>query len=246
MWNTVEKPPAELLGVGLVTPGDNIGITAGRNLGAESGNEDIVLFLDDDAEVLTPAAASLIKDHFSRNPNCAVVALRIIDHQGITLRRHNPRVGTKRAEKPGPVGTFLGGACAIRRSVFLEIGGFDPTFGYSMEEQDLSWRLHKEGLSVHYRPDILVRHPHTDPSRHPQAIQRTWRNRIRAARKSLPLPVRVVHLTLHGARALLHGLQPRDLITGLTSGHESPADRDTHLSARQVWSLTRLGRPPIF
>lgn len=246
VWNSTAPQPPSTPGVEIVSAGKNLGITAGRNFGASHGDGDIIVFLDDDAELLTEGALGRISAHFEENPVCAVVAFRIVDEIGTTLRRHNPRLGTRGAAKPGPVGTFLGGACAVRRSNFTDCGGFDPNFGYSMEEQDLTWRLHKVGLSVHYRPDILVRHPHTDPSRHAQALQRTWRNRVTAARRSLPLPIRLCHLTLHGARALLHGLQPNDLIAGMAHDQDLRVGAGSPLTARQIWTLTRLGRPPIF
>ena len=75
-----------------------------------------------------------------------------------------------------------------------------------MEEQDLAWRLFAADYLVWYEPSLLVQHPATLPTRHPEAAQRTWQNRVTAAVKSLPYPILPVYLTSHGIRALRSGL----------------------------------------
>ena len=69
---------------------------------------------------------------FIEHPRCAVISFRIVDEDGLSARRHNPRLGHFLVDKPGMVGTFLGGACAIRRSAFEACGGYDDSFFYSM------------------------------------------------------------------------------------------------------------------
>lgn len=247
VWNSPEDPPDQFQGqsnVRILSPGANLGIPGGRAFGARQFTNEIVVFLDDDAELLTAGVGESLTQHFCQHPKCAVLGFSIIDERGIQSRRHNPRVGTRGTDRPGPVGTFLGGACAIRRSALEQVGGYDESFFYSMEEQDLSWRLWNAGWEVHYRPDIVVRHPRTDPSRHENALLRTWQNRVTTARRSLPLPVRVIHLSLHGARAIKMGLPAKNLLEVLLR-HPRPSDAKP-MSWRTVAKLTRIGRPPIF
>ena len=247
VWNSstqVSSHHGEQPNVKLVWPGSNLGIPGGRSFGAQQLSCDYVVFLDDDAELLNTDAGSAVVVYFAEHPRCAVIAFGIIDDSGSRSRRHNPRVGTRGATLPGPVGTFLGGACAIRRSAFEQVGGYDDSFYYAMEEQDLSWRLWDAGWEVHYRPEIVVKHPRTHPLRHENALIRTWQNRVTAARRSLPLPIRVVHLALHGARAVKMGLSPRNVL-GVLVRHPWPTDSKP-MSWRTVAQLTRIGRPPIF
>ena len=247
VWNSESEPTSQFQdrpNVKVVSAGANLGIPGGRSFGTRQLTSEIVVFLDDDAELLTTGVGELLTQHFKKQPNCAVLVFRIVDETGTQSRRHNPRVGSRGAGRPGPVGTFLGGACAIRRAAFSQVSGYDESFFYSMEEQDLSWRLWGAGWEVHYRPDIVVRHPRTDPSRHENALLRTWQNRVTAARRSLPLPIRMIHLSLHGARATKMGLPLSSLLKVLLR-HPKPADAKP-MSWRTVAKLTRIGRPPIF
>jgi len=246
VWNSAAESPDKFnpqSNVTVVSPGSNLGIPGGRSFGAEQLTNEVLVFLDDDAKLLTTGVGASLTQHFDENPNCAVLGFRITDETGTQSRRHNPRVGRRGADRPGPAGTFLGGACAVRRSAFNAVGGYDKSFFYSMEEQDLSWRLWDAGWEVHYKPEIVVSHPRTDPTRHENALIRTWQNRVTAARRSLPLPIRVVHLVLHGTRSIRMGLSARHLVHVLLQ-HPRPSDSKP-MSWRTVAKLTRIGRPPV-
>lgn len=62
---------------------------------------------------------------------------------------------------------------AIRRSVFLEIGGFDESFPFAMEDVDLHYRIRKNQLPIKFVPDAVAEDPwrvdgdanHTDCAR---------------------------------------------------------------------------------
>lgn len=247
VWNSAADLPDQLQdksNVITVSPGLNLGIPGGRTYGARQVASEILVFLDDDAELLTAGVGALLTQYFAEHPRCAVLGFSIVDETGNQSRRHNPRIGVNGADRAGPVGTFLGGACAMRRSIFNDMGGYDESFFYSMEEQDLSWRLWDAGWEVHYRPDIVIRHPRTDPSRHENALLQTWQNRVTAARRSLPFFIRVIHLALHGARAIKMGLPTKHLLKVLLR-HPRPSDSKP-MSLRTVAKLTRIGRPPIF
>jgi GT2 family glycosyltransferase len=46
----------------------------------------------------------------------------------------------------------------VRSTVFNELGGFDPEFFAHMEEIDLCWRMHRNGLEVYYCGRSTVYH----------------------------------------------------------------------------------------
>jgi hypothetical protein len=53
---------------------------------------------------------------------------------------------------------FIGCGVAIRRSVFLELGGYDATFNYYAEEYDLAARMILAGYRVAFDPWFRVEH----------------------------------------------------------------------------------------
>src|SRR5699024_5381652 len=53
-----------------------------------------------------------------------------------------------------------GGAMVVRRSVFIETGGFDESFFAFFEDVDFGWRLWLLGYEVRYVPRSVVSHHH--------------------------------------------------------------------------------------
>ncbi len=234
-------------GVQCVVLEENRGVPAGRNAGLEAASGDIIGFLDDDAAVLTPGATARIVDRFDRDPQLAVLALRLVDEDGRTARRHVPRMGRGDPDRSGPVGYFLGGASAIRRSDFEAVGAYDADLFYGHEELDLAWRILDQGRTIRYAADVRIFHPPTEIDRHPQGWFRTGRNRVVIARRNLPQPVALIHvlfwLALGWWRA--PGRDCRgSYLRGWRQGWRVPVDRHP-VGWSTVWRLTRLGRPPV-
>jgi GT2 family glycosyltransferase len=237
----------------VVTLDTNVGIPAGRNIGAAEATGDIYVFLDDDAVV---APADSLHQHrfgdvvgrFEQDPALAVVGFRLVDPDtGATARRHVPRLGKTDPAASGPVAAFLGGACAIRATAFHEVGGLAGDFFYALEETDMAWRLIDAGWTLFYDADVVFLHPKTDPARHGSSIQLTSRNRVLAAKRCLPVPVGVLYVfnwlvitTLRGRSVA--GL--KDQLTGTRQAFSMHAER-TPMSWRTIWKLIKLKRPPV-
>jgi len=251
VWNNDDTPDAvtrEIASspeVELLEAESNLGIPGGRNYGLQHCEGDYVVFLDDDAFVQSDQLASRICEYFSTHQNCGALAFRVVDGDDNSQRRHNPRLGTIGLNRAGKVATFAGGACAVRRTSFLDAGGFDASFIYAMEEQDLAWRMYRISSEVHYVPDVRIFHPPSLPSRHPDHLERTWRNRVAAAYKSLPFWIRLIYLTLHGLRTRRMGLRLGEMIRLLIIARTSVVTR-LPLKPSTVFQLARIGRPPIF
>ncbi len=64
------------------------------------------------------------------------------------------------AHAPGLVRTLQAnaGAMLVRRSMLLELGGFDETFFLDFEDLDLCWRAWLRGWESVYVPDAWLRH----------------------------------------------------------------------------------------
>ena len=58
-----------------------------------------------------------------------------------------------------------GGAMAVRRDVFREVGGFDTEFFAYYEDVDLGWRMWVLGHEIHYAPKAICYHHHSSTSR---------------------------------------------------------------------------------
>ena len=229
----------------LVSAGANLGVPGGRDFGVAECSAPILGFLDDDA-VLSPGATVRIVDAFAQRPELGAVSLRLVDELGQTARRHVPRRGESGAGASGDVALFLGGACAIRRDAYEAVGGYFTELHYGHEELELCWRLVDRGWAISYLADVTVFHPRTEISRHADGWKLTGRNRVWIARRTLPWPIAIVHVTLW----LIAGLQRaphacrRAYLGGWLSGWRGSVGR-APIGWRTVWRLGQLGRLPL-
>ncbi|MFE9743115.1 glycosyltransferase family 2 protein [Streptomyces sp. NPDC006477] len=261
-----EGPPATVvvLGQGVKPPAlpgasvtavelpENLGIPGGRNAGVQwlrdHGGVDVVVVLDDDGLLPRTDTLQRVREAFAENPRLGVVGFRIVDEEGLTQHRHVPRLGGADPALSGPVTTFLGGAHAIRMSVIDQVGDFPAPFFYAHEETDFAWRALDAGWDIHYRADLLLRHPHTAASRHAVYYRNTGRNRVWLARRHLPAVLVPVYLATWAAYTLtqrppLPGL--KSWWAGFFEGIRVPCPPRQPMRWRTVWRMTRLGRPPI-
>ncbi len=223
----------------------NLGVPGGRHAGAAAGSSEVIGFLDDDAEFR--GDSSRIVDAFDSDRSLGAVALRLVDENGHTARRHVPRLGGRDAERGGDVALFLGGACALRRTAYEQVGGYFADLFYGHEEVELCWRLVDAGWRITYLADVEVFHPATAIERHPEGWELTGRNRVLIARRTLPWPVAVVHVAawlLIGLWRSPAGEHRRRYLRGWRRGWRIDVDRNP-ISWRGVGRLARLGRPPI-
>ncbi|MEM9513425.1 MAG: glycosyltransferase family 2 protein [Actinomycetota bacterium] len=229
----------------IVRPGRNLGVPAGRDVGLRTATSEIVGFLDDDAAIVS--GGDSIAHHFALDPTLGAVALRIVDEQGSTSRRHVPRVGQRSADASGEVATFLGGAAAIRRSAYDQVGGYFTDLFYGHEELELSWRLIDAGWRIRYLADVSVFHPRTEISRHVDGWRLTGRNRVWIARRTLPWPVAIFHVLAWlavGTWRAPEGECRRSYVRGWLSGWRARIEHRP-IRWRTVWRLAQLGRPPL-
>ncbi len=227
----------------------NTGIPAGRNRGVEECTGDVVLFLDDDGWYADQGLVSHLRERFSTEHDLAVVSFRVKDPDGgIGQRRHVPRLRAGDPERSSPVTTFLGGACAIRRSAFLQVGGLPERFFYAHEETDLAWRLLGEGYRIEYDAKTVMYHPQVPPTRHTDFYRLNARNRVWLARRNLPWVLATLYLLNWSVLTLVRersGPALRAWFKGFGEGLREPAGERRPMGWKTAWRMLRLGRPPI-
>lgn len=127
-------------------------------------------------------------------------------HRRVRLRRaswfQGPLPGLEFDQEDSEGITVLpsAGATLVRRSMYQDIGGFDPAFFLEFEDLDLCWRAAMRGWWSWYVPDAVVYHKlgqSTDdhllaagkvgfPPMNRRRALSYWRNRNRWAIKTLP------------------------------------------------------------
>ncbi|MEV7541951.1 glycosyltransferase [Streptomyces sp. NPDC089915] len=241
--------PAWVTGVELP---ENLGIPGGRNVGVrvlrEAGGVDVVVVLDDDGLLPRSDTFRLVREAFAENPRLGIVSFRIADEEGLSQRRHVPRLGGADPLTSGPVTTYLGGGHAIRMRVIDRVGEFPAPFFYAHEETDFAWRALDAGWEIHYRADLVLQHPRTEPSRHAVYYRNTGRNRVWLAKRHLPAVLVPVYL----AAWAVYTVAQRPPLAGLGAwwagffeGVRLPCPPRRPMRWRTVWRMTRLGRPPV-
>jgi GT2 family glycosyltransferase len=153
--------------VHLLEQGENAGI-AGRNRGAEAATGDLLLMLDDDSYPL-PGAVETLVERFEADPRLGAAGgfVRDVDADGNVVR--STELGTfdwwlrggRNGDAPPegfPSFFFPEGASLLRRSAYLEVGGFFEPYFYLSSEIDLATRLLAAGWDVRYVPQAQFDH----------------------------------------------------------------------------------------
>lgn len=228
---------------------ENVGIPAGRNAGVDACTGDVVLFLDDDGWYPDADLADHVASRFAADPALAVLSFRVVDPDGGPgARWHVPRLRAGDPGRSSQVTTFSGGACAIRRAAFLEVGGLPGAFFFMHEEIDLAWRLMDRGYRIEYDADARMCHPPVPNSRHAGFYRIEARNRVLLARRNLPWPLAGLFLfdwlAVTAARERSSSAL-REWLGGFADGWRMDPGQRQPISARTVWRMTRLGRPPV-
>ncbi|NUR89454.1 MAG: glycosyltransferase [Nonomuraea sp.] len=147
--------------VDVVALPENLG-AVGRNVGVARLSTPYVAFADDDTW-WEPGSLSRAADVLDAHPRLAVITARILAEPGA---REDPIVDELRDSPvrgpswlPGPaLGSFLAGASVLRRTAFLECGGFDRRLWLGGEEELLAVDLATAGWELCYLEDLTVHH----------------------------------------------------------------------------------------
>ncbi|MEM6751430.1 MAG: glycosyltransferase [Cyanobacteria bacterium P01_C01_bin.38] len=139
----------------------NGGPAKARNLGASVATSDILYFVDADVVVSSRAIAQ-VKKGFENDSKLAALIGSYDDEPGASnflsqyknlFHHYNHQIASEEAF------TFWGACGAIRREVFLSLGGFDESYKRpSIEDIELGYRIRGAGYKIRLWKDLQVKH----------------------------------------------------------------------------------------
>jgi GT2 family glycosyltransferase len=189
---TLDRLAAELngqTGATLLSSRVNLGVAAGRNLISALGHGRTIITLDNDAEFATCDIASRMVAALDAEPRLAAIGCRIVSYDSglddLSSWGYPPGLVSSAAESFDTV-TFVGAGHAIRRSAWLDAGGYDGKLFFCWEEFDFCLRAIALGWRVRYRGDIVIRHKVSGEQRVAWSGDRWFyfvRNRLYISRK---------------------------------------------------------------
>jgi GT2 family glycosyltransferase len=161
-------------GVRRVSAGGNAGFARGCDLGAEAARAPALLFINDDAAIDSQAPALLASALAAAPSDVVAIAGRLVDWTGrkndfsdgfLTFDGHafqqdvGAPIESLNPGRPGEERLFAcGGLMAVRRSEFLESGGFDEDYFAYLEDVDFGWRQWIFGRRILAEPRATARH----------------------------------------------------------------------------------------
>ncbi|MGB6301305.1 MAG: glycosyltransferase family 2 protein [Rivularia sp. (in: cyanobacteria)] len=152
---------AQDFGATVIRMAVNGGPAKARNLGANVATSDILYFIDADV-VISPEAIAQVKQAFESNSELAALIGSYDDEPGASnflsqyknlFHHYNHQIASEEAF------TFWGACGAIRREVFMSLGGFDESYRKpSIEDIELGYRLRGAGYKIRLWKDLQVKH----------------------------------------------------------------------------------------
>lgn len=205
-----------------------VGCPASRNRGIAAANSPIVVCLDDDARLTSPGTVV----HVTREFDDDRVAVVTIPYVNVRREQHV----RQRAPDGGrwAAGTFAGGASALRRDAFLEVGGYADNGGHG-EETDLAIRLLDRSWVIRLGRADHIAHDEELLDKTRDTYVLSSRNHLLGAWHNVPQPYLPGRLATLAVNALL---------VGVRGHHGGAALRGVGMAARACAS-GRAPRAPV-
>lgn len=152
---------ARNFGAHVLTLADAVGPAQARNLGAQAAKGDILFFIDADVAV-QPDVFLKIEQAFKQYPEADALIGSYDDEPSAAnfLSQYKNLIHHYVHQVSSPNASTFWGACgAIRRDVFLALGGFDETYRRPcVEDIELGYRLKRAGREIRLVKDLQVKH----------------------------------------------------------------------------------------
>lgn len=161
-------------GVKIIQNTKNNGFGGANNLGAKEAQGEFLFFLNPDAEILSANCSEVITE-LETDPDLGALGVKLVDAKGNVqkwlaggeislwniLKNNLGRITDEkywRSSQKTAVFWVAGTAFFIRRTLFLQLGGFDEQFFLYFEDADLCQRARNLGKKVMYFPAFSVLH----------------------------------------------------------------------------------------
>jgi glycosyltransferase involved in cell wall biosynthesis len=138
---------------------ENRGAAAARNRGAAAARGELLFFLDADI-LVTPSTLRMVAESFAARPDVSAlfgsyqkgtVPANFFSRYKNLVHHYTHQTAREDAA------TFCGGFGAIRRDVFLVVGGFDESYR-ALEDIELGYRLYLAGRRIWLNKALLLTH----------------------------------------------------------------------------------------
>ncbi len=243
---TPEMVRTEFPTVQLHTHAVSRGVAVRRTEGARFASAPFIFSIDDDAEYSSPNIIRATLSEFD-HPRIGAVAIPHID----ILVGPKPILPTPPAEGRWVVSAFVGTSYAVRREVFLSVGGYRSILVHSTEERDFCVRMLNRGW--------VTRLGRAEPVHHfSSAIRNAWvarmlerRNDICHAVWDVPFPDFLYHFPGTILSGLGFAVKNHCLTATVTGYLKAPATcwqgwaQRSRLSPRMYRLLRRLNRAAL-
>jgi GT2 family glycosyltransferase len=158
----------------------NVGAAA-RTIGAREARTPFIAFCDDDC-YWAPGSLERAVTRFARYSHVAVLNGRVLVGNDDRTDPACEAMRTTRSEPslPGvPIVYFMAGACVMRTSPFLDVGGYHLRYFIGAEESLLALDLAARGWALWYCDDLVIHHRPSSINRDAEARRRlVLRNRL--------------------------------------------------------------------
>jgi glycosyltransferase involved in cell wall biosynthesis len=221
------------------------GLILRRNEGARLAKGEVIFSIDDDAAFSTPHVVEQTLSDFCDSRIGAVAIPYLEPHK-------NNRLMQKAPDREGVWITdgFIGTAHALRRDIFLNLGGYREHLVHQGEESDFCIRMLDAGL--------VVRLGNSDPILHFESPRRDFRrmdyygcrNPVIYAWQNVPMPWLPIHLVATSINCLRWTFRPsrflvrlRGVLAGwvaMLSSPRSPVKSSVYRASRQFRKLGTL------
>jgi GT2 family glycosyltransferase len=158
----------------------NVGAAA-RTIGAREAGTPFIAFCDDDC-YWEPGCLQRAVARFERYANVALLNARVLvgnDDKTDPACEAMRTTGTDRSLPGVPIVYFMAGACVMRTSAFLDVGGYHLRYFIGAEESLLALDLAARGWMLWYCDDLVIHHRPSSINRDADARRRlVLRNRL--------------------------------------------------------------------
>ena len=247
---TAEMVRAEFPAVKLYRFEEQKGVVVRRNQAARLATCELIVSIDDDAVFSTPRVVEQTLRDFADTRIGAVAIPYIEPHKDNRVLQLAPD-----REQVWITDRFIGTAYAVRRDVFLRLGGYREAIVHQGEEGDFCIRMMNAGYFIRLGNANVIEH-YESPRRNFRRMDYYGaRNAVIYAWQNVPMPMMPVHLAATSAKCAIWSLAPRRLLvrlSALLSGcaamarfERSPVSRAAYRLAQAAarWSAAAGGTP---